>query len=183
MAVSALAFSSHHSLYELMTLEKSSIGPRLKAATPLTWWKHAFSPCRNVGLHICVRAFASTKRNTLIICEMSKEIQWLPLAGISSSLSIDRARWLDIEQDPSSRAVARCFTRRGLIPSEMPRSGWLRRFLVARKYIEKRNDFCMFISSFNHGYFRMFDAKYVELQTKDSRKDFWVKQRFFFLFI
>jgi len=30
-----------------MTLEKSSIGPRLEAATPLTRWKHAFSPCRN----------------------------------------------------------------------------------------------------------------------------------------
>lgn len=35
--------SWHHSLCELMTLEKSSIGPRLEVATPLTRWKHAFS--------------------------------------------------------------------------------------------------------------------------------------------
>lgn len=47
MAVSTSTLSWHHSLCELMTLEKSSIGPRLEVATPLTRWKHAFSPFRN----------------------------------------------------------------------------------------------------------------------------------------
>lgn len=55
MAVSASTLSWHHSLYELMTLEKSSIGPRLEVATPLTRWKHAFS-MPWTGLHVCVRS-------------------------------------------------------------------------------------------------------------------------------
>jgi len=65
MAVSASTLSWHHSLCELMTLEKSSIGPRLEVATPLTRWKHAFSPFRNGRdfTRARIRRFERTKRN------------------------------------------------------------------------------------------------------------------------
>lgn len=60
-------FSWHHSLCELMTLEKSSIGPRLEAATPLTWWKHAFSPCCNGRdfTRACVHRLTSERKAEL----------------------------------------------------------------------------------------------------------------------
>lgn len=128
MAVSASTFSWHHSLCELMTLEKSSIGPRLEVATPLTRWKHAFSPCRNGRdfTRARIRRSKRTKRNQLasVTDEECEGKPSPPTTGSHRSYRIPR----EIRRGDSSRnevpAIARFLTRRKLIPSEMPRSSW-----------------------------------------------------------
>lgn len=123
--------SWHHSLCELMTLEKSSIGSRLEAATPLTRWKHAFSPCCNgrdfTRACVCLLTSKRTKCRAVSIankrCEGKRALPtlcWVPSTSLERSGKMTRLR-----RFVCNRVFLRLFE---LISNKMPRSSYCLRY-------------------------------------------------------
>lgn len=129
MAMPTLSW--HHSLCELMTLEKSSIGSRLEAATPLTRWKHAFSPCCNgrdfTRACVCRLTSKRTKcRDVSIAHKRCEGKRAQPTQSRIPSTSLERSGEMTrLGRSVCTRVFLRLFE---LISSKMPRSSYCLRY-------------------------------------------------------